>query len=57
MWRPPSQMLWNGPTPALIAWVIPRAVANAVVNPTALRNARSRRRIREVALVQAHALP
>jgi len=36
-------MLWNGPTPALIAWVIPRAVANALVNPTALRNARSRR--------------
>ena len=43
MWRPPSEMLWNGPTPALIACVIPRAVANAVVNPTALRNARSRR--------------
>ena len=39
---PPSEMLWNGPTPALIACVIPRAVANAVVNPTALRNARSR---------------
>jgi hypothetical protein len=42
MWVPPSLMLWNDPTPALIAWVIPRAVANAVVNPTALRNARSR---------------
>ncbi len=42
MWVPPSEMLWNGPTPALIACVIPRAVANAVVNPTALRKARSR---------------
>src|SRR5881227_2805373 len=43
MWVPPLLMLWNGPTPALIAWVMPRAVPNAVVKPTALRKARSRR--------------
>src|ERR1017187_1273265 len=36
-------MFSNGPTPARIAWVIPRATANALVKPTALRNARSLR--------------
>ncbi len=51
---PALQMLWNGPTPALIACVIPRAVANAVVNPTALRKARSRLGVREMPLVQSH---